>query len=40
MAFNLGLHLDCSGWAKSGAITTEAVEVRKVVWWGCYVLDR
>ncbi|KAL2205942.1 hypothetical protein CC79DRAFT_1357941 [Sarocladium strictum] len=40
MAFNLGLHLDCSHWCETGIITKEAAELRGVVWWGCYVLDK
>ncbi|KAH7354817.1 fungal-specific transcription factor domain-containing protein [Rhexocercosporidium sp. MPI-PUGE-AT-0058] len=40
MAFNLGLHLDCSHWCETGRITKEAAELRGVVWWGCYVLDK
>ncbi|KAJ9149483.1 Fungal-specific transcription factor domain-containing protein [Pleurostoma richardsiae] len=40
MAFNLGLHLDCSRWCKEGYFTEEAAEVRKVAWWGCYILDK
>ncbi|KAJ4267025.1 hypothetical protein NW762_003123 [Fusarium torreyae] len=31
MAFNLGLHLDCSDWCKAGRITKEAAEFRSVI---------
>lgn len=40
MAYNLGLNLDCDQWAESGLITQEEADVRKVVWWGCYALDK
>ncbi|KXJ85672.1 fungal-specific transcription factor domain-domain-containing protein [Microdochium bolleyi] len=40
MAFNLGLHLDCSHWYQKGHITKEVADLRGVVWWGCYVLDK
>ncbi|KAL1864712.1 hypothetical protein Daus18300_007514 [Diaporthe australafricana] len=40
MAFNLGLNLDCSKWVATGLISAEEAEVRKVAWWGCYVVDK
>ncbi|KAF4996337.1 hypothetical protein FDECE_12481 [Fusarium decemcellulare] len=40
MALNLGLNIDCSQWVVSGLITAEEAEVRKVTWWGCFVLDK
>lgn len=40
MAFNLGLHLDCSRCVTSGLLTQEDAEARNVTWWGCYVLDK
>ncbi|KAJ3542979.1 hypothetical protein NM208_g3813 [Fusarium decemcellulare] len=40
MALNLGLNIDCSQWVVSGLISAEEAEVRKVTWWGCFVLDK
>lgn len=40
MAFNLGLNLDCSKWVATSLISAEEAEVRKVAWWGCYVVDK
>lgn len=40
MAHNLGLHLDCSKWTATGLVSEEEAEVRKVTWWGCYVVDK
>ncbi|KAH7020463.1 nitrogen assimilation transcription factor nit-4 [Ilyonectria destructans] len=40
MAFNLGLHLDCSRELAAGYITELEAEVRKVTWWSCYNLDK
>ncbi|KAH0275263.1 hypothetical protein KCU91_g4687, partial [Aureobasidium melanogenum] len=39
MAHNLGLHIDCSAWVAAGLISEEEAEVRKVTWWGCFVVD-
>ncbi|KAG9953639.1 hypothetical protein KCU85_g1154, partial [Aureobasidium melanogenum] len=39
MAHNLGLHMDCSAWVAAGLISEEEAEVRKVTWWGCFVVD-
>ncbi|CAG9987823.1 unnamed protein product [Clonostachys byssicola] len=40
MAHNLGLHMDCSTWVATGLISEEEAEVRKVTWWGCFVVDK
>lgn len=40
MAYNLGLNLDSDKWLKSGLITEEDAEVRKVAWYGCWTLDK
>ncbi|VUC35672.1 unnamed protein product, partial [Clonostachys rosea] len=40
MAHNLGLHIDCSTWVTTGLITEDEAEVRKVTWWGCFVVDK
>ncbi|KAJ4178066.1 hypothetical protein NW767_014953 [Fusarium falciforme] len=40
MALNLGLNIDCSQWVASGLISADEAEVRKVTWWGCFVLDK
>jgi hypothetical protein len=40
MAFNLGLHLDCSKYVQQGLITPEDAFARNVTWWGVYVIDR
>lgn len=40
MAHNLGLHMECSGWVAAGLISEEEAEVRKVTWWGCFVVDK
>lgn len=39
MAFNLGLHLDCSEHVVRGMIRADDAEARTVTWWGVYVLD-
>ncbi|THZ79644.1 hypothetical protein D6C84_07817 [Aureobasidium pullulans] len=39
MAHNLGLHMDCSEWVTAGLISGDEAEVRKVTWWGCFVVD-
>ena len=40
MAMNLGLHLDCTPFASKGIISEEEAEVRKIAFWGIYVLDK
>jgi hypothetical protein len=40
MAFNLGLHLDCSKHVQQGLITPDDAVIRSVTWWGVYVIDR
>jgi hypothetical protein len=40
MALNLGLNIDCSDGVASGHISAEEAEVRKVTWWGCFILDK
>lgn len=40
MAYNLGLHMDCTAWVSSGLISEDEAEVRKVTWWGCFVVDK
>jgi hypothetical protein len=40
MAFNLGLHLDCSKHVQQGLITSDDAVIRSVTWWGVYVIDR
>jgi len=40
MAFNLGLHLDCSKYVRQGLISPEDAFTRNVTWWGVYVVDR
>lgn len=40
MAFNLGLHLDCSSAVANGIISSDEAEVRSITWWGCYMLDQ
>jgi hypothetical protein len=40
MAFNLGLHLDCSKYVRQGLISPEDAFARNVTWWGVYVIDR
>ncbi|CAI6059993.1 unnamed protein product [Clonostachys chloroleuca] len=40
MAHNLGLHMDCSTWVATGLISEDEAEVRKVTWWGCFVVDK
>ena len=40
MAFNLGLNLDCSKWVSDGLLSEKDIEVRKVAWWGSYILDK
>jgi hypothetical protein len=40
MAFNLGLHIDCSSAVEDGVIDGEEAEARNITWWGCYMLNR
>ncbi|KAK0388991.1 hypothetical protein NLU13_2568 [Sarocladium strictum] len=40
MAYNIGLNVDSQKWLKSGLITEEDAEVRKVAWYGCWTLDK
>lgn len=40
MAFNLGLHLDCSSAVVNGIISSDEAEVRSITWWGCYMLEQ
>lgn len=40
MAHNLGLHMDCSAWVTAGLLSEDEAEVRKVTWWGCFVVDK
>ncbi|KAM0144697.1 hypothetical protein ACHAP3_000729 [Botrytis cinerea] len=40
MAFNLGLHLDCSDLVQSGKISLEDAEIRNITWWGLYMLEK
>jgi hypothetical protein len=40
MAYNLGLNVESDEWLKSGLITEEDSEVRKVAWHGCWTLDK
>ncbi|KAF4126963.1 Fungal trans [Geosmithia morbida] len=34
------LYCDCSRWVSPGLIGEDEIEVRKVTWWGCYVVDK
>ncbi|KAK4938766.1 hypothetical protein LTR10_020869 [Elasticomyces elasticus] len=40
IAYNLGLNLDCYHWVQRSQISTTEEEVRKVAWWGCYLVDK
>lgn len=40
MAFNLGLHSDCSEHVRQGLLSQEDAEARNITWWGVYVIDR
>ncbi|KAK6369914.1 hypothetical protein LTS17_009364 [Exophiala oligosperma] len=40
MAYNLGLNLDCRHWVRLKQISELEEEVRKVAWWGCYLVDK
>ncbi|KIX92443.1 uncharacterized protein Z520_11918, partial [Fonsecaea multimorphosa CBS 102226] len=40
VAYNLGLNLDCQNWVQQNKITEEQSEIRKITWWGCYLLDK
>jgi len=40
MAHTLGLNVDCSSWVTSGQITLLEEEVRRVAWWGCFLVDK
>jgi hypothetical protein len=40
MAHNLGLHLDVSELRGGANMTEQESEVRRVTWWGCYVVDK
>ncbi|KIW81447.1 hypothetical protein Z517_04472 [Fonsecaea pedrosoi CBS 271.37] len=40
IAYNLGLNLDCQKWVHRSKITEEQSEIRRITWWGCYLLDK
>jgi hypothetical protein len=40
MAHTLGLNVDCSSWVTSGQISPLEEEVRRVSWWGCFLVDK
>ncbi|OJJ42372.1 hypothetical protein ASPZODRAFT_105265 [Penicilliopsis zonata CBS 506.65] len=40
IAYNLGLHLDCTPWRNQNQISEEQAEIRRIAWWGCYLLDK
>ncbi|KAK4962429.1 hypothetical protein LTR10_000055 [Elasticomyces elasticus] len=40
IAYNLGLNHDCTDWVKQGKITEDEAEIRKITWWGCFLLDK
>jgi hypothetical protein len=40
MAHTLGLNVDCSSLVTSGQITKLGEEVRRVAWWGCFLVDK
>jgi len=40
MAHTLGLNVDCSSWVTSGQLSPLEEEVRRVAWWGCFVVDK
>jgi hypothetical protein len=40
MAHTLGLNVDCSSWVASGQISPLEEEVRRVAWWGCFLVDK
>lgn len=40
MAHNLGLQVDISEVDGKTSMTEEEIEVRRVTWWGCYVVDK
>jgi hypothetical protein len=40
MAHTLGLNVDCSRWVTSGQISQLEEEVRRVAWWGCFLVDK
>lgn len=40
IAYNLGLNLDCQKWVDEGKISEEQAEIRRITWWGCYLLDK
>ncbi len=40
IAYNLGLNLDCQKWVDQGKISEEQAEIRRITWWGCYLLDK
>ncbi|KAI2876615.1 transcriptional regulator family: Fungal Specific TF [Aspergillus niger] len=40
IAYNLGLNHDCAAWVEQGKITEDEAEVRKITWWGCFLLDK
>lgn len=40
IAYNLGLNHDCTDWVRQGKITEDEAEIRKITWWGCFLLDK
>lgn len=40
LAFDLGLHRDCSGLESANDMTEIDLEARSIIFWGCFVFDR
>lgn len=40
MAIEIGLHVDCDAAVLGGQLSPEIAQVRKLVFWGCYVQDK
>ncbi|KAK7529010.1 fungal-specific transcription factor domain-containing protein [Phyllosticta citriasiana] len=39
LAFDLGLHLDMSSYVRQGKISSTEAEIRRVTFWGAYIVD-
>lgn len=40
LSFDLGLHLDMTPYVIKGLMSAEEAEVRKITFWGCFVVDQ
>lgn len=40
LSFDLGLHIDMTPYVQSGRMDAAEAEVRKITFWGCFIVDQ